>query len=98
MSRPQVAAAGVDGESPVPVGGRAKVDRLGGDETERITLGPITLYERNDETGMWPVGVTDFLPPKTRSFDVILTFTRAAGSYNEGFADNLELILEDYTP
>ena len=47
---------------------------------------------------MWPVGVTDFLPPKTRSFDVILTFTRAAGSYNEGFADNLELILEDYTP
>jgi hypothetical protein len=61
------------------------------------SLGPVTARERENKTGLWPVGADDYVPVGTRRIYVDLEFTRNEGDYNDGYADNLELTLQDYS-
>ena len=60
-------------------------------------LGPVTAAQRGDKTGLLPLSLAGVVPPGTRSVFVTLTLTRAPGpgSYDDGYADNLSLVLTD---
>lgn len=56
------------------------------------TIGPVTDAERGGATTLLLRQATAIpLPVATRSATVTLTFTRAAGAYNDGYADNVSL-------
>jgi hypothetical protein len=61
---------------------------LGGD-----TTGVVTAADRNNVTAMLDRSVNGVLPTGTRSINVLLTQTRYQGSANDGYADNLSLVL-----
>lgn len=56
-------------------------------------LGPVSNVERGNVTSLLPRLTDGGVPVGTRSIDVSLAFTRTAGTYNDGFADNLSLTL-----
>lgn len=56
-------------------------------------IGPVLAAERNNITGMLLRAGTGPLPAGTRTVMVTLQFTRTAGSYNDGYADNLSFTL-----
>jgi len=56
-------------------------------------LGPVTSADRSDLTGLLDRSATRFVPTGTRSINVLLTQTRFKGSSNDGYADNLSLVL-----
>jgi RHS repeat-associated protein len=58
-----------------------------------ITLGPLTSYDRHNSSGLWPRSATGSLPAGTRTITVTMNMTRQDGSYNDGYADNLALVL-----
>jgi hypothetical protein len=62
----------------------------------QVVLGPVTPGERKETTGLYPVGAGDYVPATTRLVSVDLLFVRAEGNSNDGYADNLELILREY--
>lgn len=56
------------------------------------TIGPVTNAERAGATTLlYRESLAIAVPVGTRSADVLLTFTRTDGSYNNGYADNLSL-------
>ncbi len=57
------------------------------------TLGPVTNVDRDDLTGLLPRTGAGFVPVGTRGIDVFLTLTRVDGAYDDGYADNLSLVL-----
>lgn len=57
------------------------------------SLGPVSNSERNNQTGLLQRDTTGTVPVGTRSILVGLEMTRLAGSYNDGYADNLSLVL-----
>lgn len=57
------------------------------------TIGPVTNTDRGDATGLLSRSTTGTVPVGTRSLSVTLQMTRTNGSYNDGYADNLSLIL-----
>ncbi|MGC4098619.1 MAG: hypothetical protein QM706_16020 [Nitrospira sp.] len=57
------------------------------------SIGPITHTDRDDVTGLWCAIALGTVPAGTRSIEVALVLTRNAGSYNDGYADNLSLML-----
>jgi len=57
------------------------------------SIGPITNIDRNNVTGLWFANAIGNVPVGTRSIEVALALTRNAGSYNDGYADNLSLKL-----
>lgn len=62
-----------------------------------IKLGPIGPLERENKRGLLPVAASEFLPVGTTQIAVRLEFFRGVGTSNEGYADNLELKLSDYS-
>jgi hypothetical protein len=58
-------------------------------------VGPVLGPARNYQTGLLPVSTTGSVPPQTRTIRVTLTMTRTDPTYNDGYADNLALILQD---
>lgn len=64
----------------------------------RIDLPTITPREREGETGLFPVALNDYIPAGTRAIVVELTFHGFEGGFNDGYADNLELVLSEYAP
>ncbi|MBV9467786.1 MAG: hypothetical protein JOZ57_00915, partial [Abitibacteriaceae bacterium] len=60
-------------------------------------IGPVTAAERKSATGLVQRTITGTVPRGTRSILVTLTLTRTAGSYNDGYADNLTLTLTQPT-
>jgi len=56
-------------------------------------LGPVSVTDRSGISGMLARSANGLLPIGTREIDVALQMTRAAGTYNDGYADNLSLNL-----
>jgi hypothetical protein len=65
----------------------------GGAEISTTSIGPVTAAERVDATGLLLRKTTGAVPPAARSVVVTLTMTRLEGSANDGYADNLSLVL-----
>lgn len=57
------------------------------------SIGPVSNTDRNNLTGLLFRSDDGTVPTGTRLIDVTLTDTRLDGSYNDGYADNLSLIL-----
>jgi hypothetical protein len=62
--------------------------RLGG-----VTLGPVTAADRQGLTSLLRRAATAALPAGTRSIGVKVTSTRFEGSSNDGYTDNISLVL-----
>ncbi|MBL8293467.1 MAG: hypothetical protein JNN08_16590 [Bryobacterales bacterium] len=57
------------------------------------TIGPVTPADRNNVMSLLLRQATGTVPRNTRSAEVLLTMTRFEGSANDGYADNLSLVL-----
>jgi len=57
------------------------------------SIGPVTAADRGSITGMLLRSAGGAVPVGTRTIDVVLQMTRLAGSYNDGYADDLSLVL-----
>jgi hypothetical protein len=57
------------------------------------SIGPVTAVNRGSVTGMQLRSAGGAVPAGTRTIDVVLQMTRLAGSYNDGYADDLSLVL-----
>jgi len=57
------------------------------------SIGAVSNADRGNATGMLQRGIGDVVPIGARSATVQLTLTRLAGSYNDGYADNLSFVL-----
>jgi len=57
------------------------------------SIGPVLAAERGNQTALLARDTTGAVPPQTRSVDVELVMTRTSGSANDGYADNLQLVL-----
>lgn len=62
-----------------------------------ISLSSVTAEDRNNLTGLLPVQRLDYVPAGTTQVYVDLTFQRFSGNDNDGYADNLELVLSDFS-
>ncbi len=62
------------------------------------SLGPVTEPDRGGNTGLLSRDLMGLVPIGTRSIDVTLTLTRDEGSYDDGYADNLSLVLSGGNP
>ncbi len=60
-----------------------------------VTLGPVTPADRNSQSQLLPRTATQKVTSGTRTIRVVLTATRLAGDYNDGYFDNIELVLDD---
>jgi hypothetical protein len=58
-----------------------------------IKIGPVTAAERKLATGLLKKSKVGPVPKKTRTIRVTLGANRTAGSYNDGYADNLSLTI-----
>ena len=58
------------------------------------TIGPVTSSDRNATTGMVFETTSSAIPLDTRFISVELSMQRTDGSYNDGYADNLSLVLQ----
>ena len=57
------------------------------------TIGPVTAADRGSATGMLLRNAAGAVPVGTRTIDVVLQLTRVSGTYNDGYADELSLVL-----
>ena len=67
-------------------------------DTNAVQLLPVeaplvSRFDRNDQTALLARSATGALPPGTRSILVRVLFRRQAGTYLDGYADNLSLTL-----
>lgn len=65
-----------------------------GGQLGSLKVGPVTAAERVNKTTLLPRSATGVLPAGTRSIRIAVTATRAAGSYNDGYLDNVALELK----
>ncbi len=63
-----------------------------------LTLGPVLATDRGNVTALLYRQATIRMPHGTRTVRCMLTMTRVTGSYNDGYADNLSLILINSPP
>jgi hypothetical protein len=63
-----------------------------------ITVGGFTSADRGGKTGLLHSSASGKVPTGTRYFQVIVKMVRTAGTYNDGYADNLSLVLSVPTP
>jgi hypothetical protein len=63
---------------------------------ERIELPAITEREREGQTGLFPVAMSDYVPAGTRLILVEVIFRGFEGGFNDGYVDNLELVLFEF--
>ena len=73
-----------------------KVDFLDGSASSLgvAQIGPILASDRSNTTGLFFRSTAGNLPVGTRTIGVTLEMTRTAGSYNDGYADNLSFVLQ----
>lgn len=57
------------------------------------TIGPVTAAERSDQTGLSFRSSEGTVPIGSRQVKMVLEMTRTNGYYNDGYADNLSLVL-----
>ncbi len=70
-----------------------RVDFVGSGESAQI--GPVTPADRGGETGLLPVSTSGTVPPGTDSIVVTLEAERLSGIANDGYGDNVSLVLTD---
>lgn len=59
------------------------------------TTGPVTPADRTNATGLLQRETEGSIPAATRKIEVQIQMTRLEGSYNDGYADNLSLLLTE---
>jgi Subtilase family len=64
----------------------------------RIALAPVTALDREGKTGLLSVGGEAAVPPGTAAFVVEIRFAGSGRHSNAAFADNVSLVLADYSP
>ncbi len=57
------------------------------------SIGPVTAADRGNKTGLLPRLTSGFIPPNTRMLNVTVTMTRSNGTANDGYADNISIVL-----
>ena len=57
------------------------------------TIGPVLAADRSNATGLLLQATSGFVPAGTESIDVGLQFTLVSPVYNDGYADNVSLVL-----
>lgn len=63
-----------------------------------LTLGPVTPADRGNVSELLARSTNTVVPVGTRSIDILMTSTRLDGDYNDGYADNLSLVLRGGQP
>ena len=63
--------------------------------TQTVTVGPVSASDRKNRTGLLPRQVTELVTPGARSVTVELLCIRVRGGANDGYADNLSLVLTE---
>ncbi len=63
-----------------------------------MAVGPVTAADRGGKSALLPRSASARVPPGTRSVRVVITSRRASGIYNDGYADNVSLILGATSP
>ena len=58
-----------------------------------VMLGPVTNVGRNNMTGVWARGAAGQVPKGTRTIRVKAVSTRFEGASNDGYTDNISLVL-----
>lgn len=60
-----------------------------------VSIGPVLAVDRGSLTGLLFREISGAVPSLTRSLEIEIAMTRQGGSYNDGYADNLSLILRE---
>jgi len=60
-----------------------------------LIIGPVQAADRSNLTGFLYRSNALLLPTGTRSIEVTMTATRTAGTYNDGYADDVKLVLSE---
>ncbi len=63
-----------------------------------LTIGPVTTADRDSKTNLLPRTANAPVPATTRTARVVITATRREGSYNDGYIDNVSLVLAGALP
>jgi hypothetical protein len=59
------------------------------------TIGPVTAAARGGRTELLHRETTVAVPPRTDAARIVITARRASGAYNDGYADDVSLTLEE---
>lgn len=65
----------------------------GNAEIGTASIGPVTAGDRRNITGLFPRSSSGIVPAGTRTIEVSLQITRFDTTFNDGYADNLSLVL-----
>jgi hypothetical protein len=65
-----------------------------GHKVKSLKVGPVTTAARSSETTLLLRTATRSVPTATRKITVVITSTRVDGTYNDGYADNVSVILK----
>ena len=65
-----------------------------GHTVKSFRVGPVASAARTYETALLLRTATSKIPAATRKIKVVITSTRIAGSYSDGYADNVSLLLK----
>ncbi len=68
-----------------------------GEKLGESSIGPVSNADRSGATGLLLRGTTNTVPAGTRQISVTLDMTRTSGSYCDGYADNVSLVLRTGT-
>jgi hypothetical protein len=68
-----------------------------GTKLDSATIGPVTPADRQNKTGLFFRMKTGSVPRGTRSIRVTILATRLVGTSNDGYADNISLVLSRRT-
>ena len=66
----------------------------GGVELKTLQIGPVTVSARSGLTKLLPRTATVAVPAQTTAITIVITATRVEGQYNDGYADNVSLVLK----
>ncbi|CAN5590432.1 hypothetical protein BH20ACT19_BH20ACT19_06400 [soil metagenome] len=73
----------------------AELQDANGDTTfSTVQIGPVTAADRSNQTTLLARSAIADVPAGTRDIRLTFTATRAAGAYNDGYADNVSLTLD----
>ncbi|MEA2703205.1 MAG: hypothetical protein QOD63_1150, partial [Actinomycetota bacterium] len=74
------------------------LDGAGADIGSPVQIGPVTHVDRGDTTELQKRTTTVTVPSDARSVRVVIEMTRFDPSNDDGYADNVSLVLTDATP
>jgi hypothetical protein len=59
-----------------------------------VAIGPVTTDQRGGQSALLPRSATAVVPDFTRTIRVVISAERTNGNYNDGYADELALVLQ----